>query len=56
MIRPEDFKIFTCKAFSDVNFFFSEIFGGDGTPYEKGIFKLEIQIPERYMYIVTVIL
>lgn len=28
-------------------FFFLEILGGDGSPYEGGIFKLEIQIPER---------
>ena len=27
--------------------FFLEILGGDGSPYEGGIFKLEIQIPER---------
>ena len=27
----------------------SEIVGPEGTPYEGGIFKLEIQIPDRYL-------
>ena len=31
-------------------FVFIEILGGDGSPYEGGIFKLEIQIPERYIF------
>ncbi|KAK6190291.1 hypothetical protein SNE40_002196 [Patella caerulea] len=28
----------------------AQIVGGEGTPYEKGIFKLEIQLPERYPF------
>ena len=36
-------------------FAISEILGPEGTPYEKGTFKLDIQIPERleffFMYI-----
>ena len=31
-------------------FVFIEILGGEGSPYEGGIFKLEIQIPERYIF------
>ena len=27
--------------------FFLEIIGAEGTPYEKGIFNLEITIPDR---------
>lgn len=30
--------------------YFTEILGGEGTPYEKGLFKLELQIPERYPF------
>lgn len=26
----------------------AEIMGPDGSPYEKGVFRLEIEIPERY--------
>lgn len=28
----------------------AQILGGNGTPYETGLFKLEIQIPERYPF------
>nr|XP_034299649.1 ubiquitin-conjugating enzyme E2 T-like [Crassostrea gigas] len=28
----------------------AQIIGGEGTPYEGGIFKLEIQIPDRYPF------
>jgi hypothetical protein len=28
-------------------FFFQEILGGANTPYEKGVFTLEVIIPER---------
>uniref|UniRef100_A0A8B9YVI5 Ubiquitin-conjugating enzyme E2 T n=1 Tax=Bos mutus grunniens TaxID=30521 RepID=A0A8B9YVI5_BOSMU len=31
-------------------FFFQEILGGANTPYEKGVFKLEVHIPERYPF------
>ncbi|EEY65559.1 ubiquitin-conjugating enzyme E2, putative [Phytophthora infestans T30-4] len=27
-----------------------EILGPDGSPYEKGVFQLEIEIPERYPF------
>jgi len=27
-----------------------EILGGEDTPYEGGVFKLEIQIPDRYVF------
>ncbi|XP_046338739.1 ubiquitin-conjugating enzyme E2 T-like [Haliotis cracherodii] len=38
---PKDDKIDHLEA---------QIVGGEGTPYEGGIFKLEIQIPERYPF------
>uniref|UniRef100_A0A8D0UGR8 Ubiquitin-conjugating enzyme E2 T n=1 Tax=Sus scrofa TaxID=9823 RepID=A0A8D0UGR8_PIG len=31
-------------------FFLKEILGGANTPYEKGVFKLEVNIPERYPF------
>ncbi|XP_041367791.1 ubiquitin-conjugating enzyme E2 T-like [Gigantopelta aegis] len=33
-----------------VNQLEAQIIGGDGTPYEGGIFKLDIQVPERYPF------
>ncbi|XP_060080861.1 ubiquitin-conjugating enzyme E2 T-like [Ylistrum balloti] len=38
---PKDDKIDQLEA---------QILGGEGTPYENGIFKIEIQIPERYPF------
>ncbi|XP_033752814.1 ubiquitin-conjugating enzyme E2 T-like [Pecten maximus] len=38
---PKDDKIDELEA---------QILGGDGTPYENGIFKIEIQVPERYPF------
>lgn len=38
-----------CQFFSAPNTnFVAEMQGPEGTPYEKGIFKLEITIPDRY--------
>lgn len=34
----------------------SEIVGAEGTPYSGGVFKLEIQIPDRYPHIVILLL
>lgn len=31
-----------------ISTFFSEIIGGTDTPYSDGVFKLEIQIPDRW--------
>ncbi|XP_069133750.1 ubiquitin-conjugating enzyme E2 T-like [Argopecten irradians] len=38
---PKDEKIDELEA---------QIIGGEGTPYENGIFKIDIQIPERYPF------
>lgn len=29
---------------------FTEIVGGTGTPYEGGLFSLEVKVPERYIF------
>ncbi|XP_055997285.1 ubiquitin-conjugating enzyme E2 T-like [Ostrea edulis] len=34
----------------DITQLSAQILGGEGTPYEGGIFKLEIQIPDRYPF------
>nr|XP_022288948.1 ubiquitin-conjugating enzyme E2 T-like [Crassostrea virginica] len=35
---------------ADMTHLSAQILGGEGSPYEGGIFKLEIQIPERYPF------
>lgn len=34
----------------DITHFEAKILGGDGTPYAGGLFKLEIDLPERYPF------
>ena len=36
-------------TYTVIFFFTPEIQGSDGTPYNGGSFRLEIQVPERYM-------
>lgn len=40
---------FECSIYADIVclFVFKEIIGAADTPYEKGIFDLEIVVPER---------
>ncbi|XP_061183087.1 ubiquitin-conjugating enzyme E2 T-like [Saccostrea echinata] len=34
----------------DITQLSAQVLGGEGTPYEGGIFKLEVQIPDRYPF------
>lgn len=34
-------------------FIFTEILGGDGTPYNGGVFTLTIELPERFVFNVS---
>ncbi|XP_055079111.1 ubiquitin-conjugating enzyme E2 T [Periophthalmus magnuspinnatus] len=51
MLSTEPPPGITCWQTEDnVNELRAQIVGGSGTPYESGIFSLEIKIPERYPF------
>ncbi|KAJ0064253.1 hypothetical protein NL108_001574, partial [Boleophthalmus pectinirostris] len=51
MLSTEPPPGITCWQTEDnVNELRAQIVGGSGTPYESGVFSLEIKIPERYPF------
>jgi ubiquitin-conjugating enzyme E2 T len=43
-----------CSIIFEINCLFLAIQGPQGTPYERGTFKLEINVPDRWKQIITI--